>query len=68
MLQAVEEEETPLQRRLNELGRTFRLGLPGGVCPGVGVGLLRGEGNPLDLFMIAVVWRLRVCRRVCRLS
>jgi Ca2+-transporting ATPase len=54
MLQAVEEEETPLQRRLNELGKTL-----GWACLVVcalvfGVGLLRGEGNPLDLFMIAV--------------
>jgi P-type Ca2+ transporter type 2C len=54
MLQAVEEEETPLQRRLNELGKTL-----GWACLVVcalvfGVGLLRGEGSPLDLFMIAV--------------
>ena len=54
MLQAVEEEETPLQRRLNELGKAL-----GWACLVVcalvfGVGLLRGEGNPLDLFMIAV--------------
>lgn len=53
MLQSVNEEETPLQKRLDQLGKTL-----GWACLVVcaivfGVGILEG-GNPLELFMIAV--------------
>jgi len=53
MLQSVNEEETPLQKRLDQLGKTL-----GWACLIVcaivfGVGILEG-GNPLELFMIAV--------------
>lgn len=53
MLQSVAEEETPLQKRLDQLGKTL-----GWACLVVcavvfGVGILEG-GNPLELFMIAV--------------
>ncbi len=53
MLQSVAEEETPLQKRLDQLGKTL-----GWACLIVcavvfGVGILQG-GNPLELFMIAV--------------
>lgn len=53
MLQSVSEETTPLQKRLDQLGKTL-----GWACLAVcavvfGVGVLQG-GNPLELFMIAV--------------
>ena len=53
MLQSVAEEETPLQKRLDQLGKTL-----GWACLVVcaivfGVGILEG-GDPLELFMIAV--------------
>lgn len=53
MLQAVDEEQTPLQRKLDQLGKTL-----GWACLGVcaivfGVGMVQG-GNPLHLFMTAV--------------
>ncbi|PKN89857.1 MAG: ATPase, partial [Chloroflexi bacterium HGW-Chloroflexi-7] len=53
MLQSVSEEQTPLQKRLDQLGKTL-----GWACLVVcaivfGVGILEG-GNPLELFMIAV--------------
>jgi len=53
MLQSVAEEETPLQKRLDQLGKTL-----GWACLFVcalvfGVGIIEG-GNPLELFMIAV--------------
>ena len=53
MLQSVAEEETPLQKRLDQLGKTL-----GWACLIVcaivfGVGILEG-GAPLELFMIAV--------------
>ncbi|MHC1782147.1 MAG: cation-translocating P-type ATPase [Anaerolineaceae bacterium] len=53
MLQAVEDEETPLQKRLDQLGKTL-----GWACLAICglvfvVGLLQG-GNPLELFMVAV--------------
>ncbi len=53
MLQAVEEEETPLQKRLDQLGKTLGIACLV-VCAIVfGVGIIEG-GNPLELFMIAV--------------
>ena len=53
MLQSVEEEETPLQRRLDQLGKTL-----GWACLIISAlvfvaGWLQG-GNPLEMFMIAV--------------
>ncbi len=53
MLQSVEEEETPLQRRLDQLGKT--LGIASLVICGLVflVGMLRGH-ELLDMFMIAV--------------
>jgi len=53
MLQSVAEEETPLQKRLDQLGKT--LGWACLVISGLifGVGMIQG-GNPLHLFMIAV--------------
>ena len=53
MLQSVGEEETPLQRRLDQLGKTL-----GWACIVIsamvfGAGLLQG-GDPLELFMVAV--------------
>jgi Ca2+-transporting ATPase len=53
MLQAVENEQTPLQRRLDQLGRT--LGWASlAVCAIVFVaGLIQG-GSPLEMFMVAV--------------
>ncbi len=53
MLQSVEEEETPLQRRLEELGKT--LGWACLIISGVVfvAGWFQG-GNPLEMFMIAV--------------
>ena len=53
MLQAVEDEETPLQRRLDQLGKTLgwaALGICGLVFL---LGWLRGN-NPLDMFLVAV--------------
>ncbi|HPS41073.1 MAG TPA: cation-translocating P-type ATPase [Anaerolineaceae bacterium] len=53
MLQSVEEEQTPLQKRLDELGKQLGIACLI-VCALVfGVGLLEG-GAPLQLFMIAV--------------
>ena len=53
MLQAVEDEDTPLQRRLDQLGRTLGWAALS-VCALVFVvGWLRGQ-NPLDMFIIAV--------------
>ncbi len=53
MLQSVEQESTPLQQRLNQLGKT--LGWAAMIiCAAVfGVGWLQGN-NPLDMFIIAV--------------
>jgi Ca2+-transporting ATPase len=53
MLQSVEEEETPLQRRLDQLGKT--LGYACLVISGLVFisGLIEG-GDPLEMFMIAV--------------
>jgi Ca2+-transporting ATPase len=53
MLQSVEEEETPLQRRLDQLGKT--LGYACLIISGLVFvsGLIEG-GDPLDMFMIAV--------------
>jgi len=53
MLQAVHEESTPLQKKLDQLGKTL-----GWACLAVCaivflIGILQG-GNPLELFMIAV--------------
>ena len=53
MLQTVGNEETPLQRRLDQLGKTLGIACLA-VCAIVfGVGFLEG-GNPLTLFMTAV--------------
>lgn len=53
MLQSVEEEETPLQRRLDQLGKT--LGYACLVISGLVFisGLVEG-GDPLEMFMVAV--------------
>ncbi len=53
MLQSVEEEDTPLQRRLDQLGKT--LGYACLIISGLVFvsGLIEG-GDPLDMFMIAV--------------
>ena len=53
MLQSVEEEETPLQRRLDQLGKT--LGYACLVISGLVFvsGLFEG-GDPLEMFMVAV--------------
>ena len=53
MLQSVESEETPLQRNLEQLGKTLGI-----ICLLIcvlvfGVGWLRG-GDPLEMFMVAV--------------
>jgi len=53
MLQTVEQEPTPLQRRLDQLGKTLgwaALAICGAVFV---VGMLRGY-NPLDMFLLAV--------------
>ena len=53
MLQSVEEEETPLQKRLDQLGKTLGYACLI-ICAIVfGVGWLEG-GNPLEMFMVAV--------------
>ncbi len=53
LLQSVAEEETPLQKKLDQLGKTLGVACLV-VCAIVfGVGLLEG-GNALELFMIAV--------------
>ncbi len=53
MLQSVEEEQTPLQRKLDQLGRTLGYACLG-ICAIVfAVGWLQG-GDPFDIFMIAV--------------
>lgn len=53
MLQAVDREPTPLQRRLNELGRVLGWGALA-VCGLVFlIGWMRGN-NPLDMFILAV--------------
>ena len=53
MLQSVEEEETPLQRRLDQLGKMLGWGALA-VCALVfAVGWLRGN-DPLEMFMLAV--------------
>nr|MBI2905294.1 HAD-IC family P-type ATPase [Chloroflexota bacterium] len=53
MLAAVEEEETPLQLRLEELGRTLAIGSLIIVAIVFVVGIIQGI-NPLDMFIIAV--------------
>jgi Ca2+-transporting ATPase len=53
MLSAVEEEETPLQKRLDELGRTLSIAALVIVAIVFGVGLLQGE-SLLDMFILAV--------------
>ena len=53
MLQSVEEEDTPLQKKLDQLGKTLGIACLV-VCAIVfGVGIIQG-GHVLDLFMIAV--------------
>ena len=53
MLQSVADEETPLQKRLDQLGKTLGWACLV-ICGAIfGVGLLQG-GDPLELFMIAV--------------
>jgi len=53
MLQSVEEEGTPLQRRLDQLGKMLGWGALA-ICALVFVvGLLRGN-DPLEMFMLAV--------------
>ena len=53
MLQSVADEETPLQKRLDQLGKTLGWACLV-ICAAIfGVGLLQG-GDPLELFMIAV--------------
>jgi Ca2+-transporting ATPase len=53
MLQSVEEEQTPLQRKLDQLGKTLGYACLG-ICAIVfAVGWLEG-GNPLEIFMVAV--------------
>ena len=53
MLQSVEEEETPLQRRLDQLGKLLGWGALT-ICALVfAVGWLRGN-DPLEMFMLAV--------------
>jgi Ca2+-transporting ATPase len=53
MLQAVEDEKTPLQRQLDELGKTFGMAAIA-ICAIVFlVGWLRGN-DPLEMFKIAV--------------
>ncbi len=53
MIQSVEEEETPLQRRLDQLGKT--LGIAALIICGLVflIGILRGQ-PPLEMFLIAV--------------
>jgi len=53
MLKSVEDEQTPLQRRLDQLGKT--LGWAALIVCGLvlGIGLLRG-GDLLEMFMVAV--------------
>jgi Ca2+-transporting ATPase len=53
MLSAVEEEETPLQKRLDELGRTLSIAALIVVGIVFGVGLLQGQ-NLLEMFILAV--------------
>jgi len=58
MLQSVEQEETPLQRRLDQLGKTLGWAALA-VCALVFLaGLLQGS-NPLDMFIIAVSLAIR---------
>src|SRR4030067_3849200 len=53
MLQAVEQEQTPLQRRLDQLGKTLGWAALA-ICALVfAVGWLRGY-DPLEMFLIAV--------------
>jgi P-type Ca2+ transporter type 2C len=53
MLQAVENEETPLQKRLDQLGKTLGIACLA-ICGVIFItGWIQG-GNPLELFMIAV--------------
>jgi len=53
MLQSVENEDTPLQKKLDQLGKTLGYACIV-ICALVfGVGWLRG-GNPLEMFMVAV--------------
>ena len=55
MLQSVEQEPTPLQKRLDQLGKTLGWACAGIVCALVFVvGWMQGATNPLDMFMIAV--------------
>ncbi|MER3515063.1 MAG: ATPase, partial [Chloroflexota bacterium] len=53
MIQSVEEEQTPLQRRLDQLGKT--LGIAALIICGLVflIGILRGQ-PPLEMFLIAV--------------
>lgn len=53
MLSAVEEEETPLQKRLDELGRTLSIAALIVVAIVFGVGLLQGQ-ELLEMFILAV--------------
>ena len=53
MLQAVKVEPTPLQRRLDDLGRTLGWAALGVVAIVFVVGLLRGT-DILDMFLLAV--------------
>lgn len=53
MLKSVEEEETPLQRRLDQLGKTLGFAALIVCALVLGIGLLRG-GDLLEMFMVAV--------------
>ncbi len=64
MLQSVEEEETPLQKRLDQLGKT--LGYACLVISGLVFlsGMLEG-GDPLRCSWWRSAWPSRLCRKVC---
>jgi Ca2+-transporting ATPase len=53
MIQTVEDDQTPLQKRMDRMGRTLALVALGIVAVVFGLGLLRGE-DPGEMFLTAV--------------
>ncbi|MEJ2510428.1 MAG: cation-translocating P-type ATPase [Anaerolineales bacterium] len=53
MIQTVEEDQTPLQKRMDKMGKTLALVALGIVAIVFSLGLLRGE-NPSEMFLTAV--------------
>ena len=67
MIQGVEEDQTPLQKRMDKMGKTLAVISLGVVALVFFLGLLRGE-NPADMILTAVALAVAAVPEGCRLS